>query len=157
MRVKLFLITALAALLAAGPSFAGDVVTFARGSVNQDVSCITIDWTADAAGAITPTVISDAAGVTLTINGWVFEVVTLPGATAPDDYTLTLTDKDGRDMLTAQGANRSVSAAESIVPLLAGTAHYGAKFVDGHLIFAVTDNATNAAKGQVRIYYHPRR
>jgi len=116
--------------------------------VTDDVMLITVAWTADAAGAVTSTVLTPE------IDGYVFLAVTNPGAVSPtDNYDVTLTDTDGVDVMGGTLANRDAVNSEAAVPLIA-TGTYDARFVDGGLTFDLTNNSVNSAGGVLKVYYY---
>jgi len=86
------------------------------------------------------------------INGYVVLVATIPGAdaAAPDDqYDLTILDGDGLDILGGEGANRSNTNKEQIVPKVGGA--YGPRYVKGKVQITVA-SAGNSNSGTVVLY-----
>ena len=90
------------------------------GSVNityqehRTVRKITLDWTSDAAGAVS--------GIyTKYLSGQLLRVVFVPdsGGTQPSDlYDLTLNDGNSMDVLAGLGANLSNATATQVVPVV---------------------------------------
>jgi hypothetical protein len=110
-----------------------------------DVDVWTIAWTAHTDGSYTNY-------TTLwNVDGYVFMVVTDPGATAPTaNYSITLLDSDGVDIMGGELANRHTSSTEQAVPKI--DAAYGTRFVKGPLTLTISDNIINGAVGEVIIY-----
>lgn len=106
-----------------------------------------IAWTSDAS---TTAVLIPATQIQL--RGQLVEVVTNPGATAPEDnYDLTLTDKDGLDVLGGGGANRDTATTEQFVPVVtnAATTIYQPPYVVGGFELKIL-NAGESKVGVVR-------
>ena len=105
-----------------------------------------ITWTADDADGSVPSTQSNS-----DIFGFIVRVVTNPGATTPTaDYDITITDEDGVDVLGGEGADRSASASEQIIPKLGSS--YGPCYVNSKLTFNLSNNSENSAVGEVIIY-----
>lgn len=105
-----------------------------------------IAWTADASDGSVPSTQSDS-----DIFGFIVRVVTNPGATAPTaDYDITITDEDDVDVLGGEGADRSASASEQVIPMLGSS--YGPCYVNSKLTFNLSNNSENSAVGEVVIY-----
>jgi hypothetical protein len=84
------------------------------------------------------------------INGYIVQVVTDPGATAPtDNYDIVLNDSDSMDIMGGRLQNRDTSNSEQEVPLIGGT--YMPRYVNGSVSLDI-DNAGNAKGGTIIIY-----
>lgn len=130
---------------------------FAVGSVRQDLreyGCfreITMSWTADAAAGTVP-----ATATTWPINGWILKVTTNPGTTAPtDNYDITLTDRDGFDVMNGLLVDRDTANTEAVYPTITqGAVTYLAPNgvpVLGKVTMNLTNNSVNSAVGDVVI------
>jgi len=105
---------------------------------------IELSWTAHTDGTFTSTTCTPV----YPINGWVTDVVTDPGATAPQAlYDVTLTDKYGVDISAGDLADRSATASEHV--------QIGGYPVYGPLTLNITSNNVNAAVGTVAIFFVP--
>ena len=126
---------------------------FAASTCPQDnyasgrVGVVEMSWTAHTDGTFTST------QTEININGFVYLVETDPGTTAPtDNYDITLTDRNGTDVMGGALANRDTTTTETAAPLLSdGTAWVIPVF--GPLTLNISNNSVNAAKGVVRIFY----
>lgn len=112
-----------------------------------DVDIWVIAWTAHTDGTYTNY-------TTLwNVDGYVFMVVTDPGATAPTaNYDITLLDSDGVDVMGGELANRHTTSTEQAVPKI--DAVYGTRFVKGPLTLTISNNSVNTALGEVIIYIY---
>ena len=112
-----------------------------------DVDVWVIAWTADTDGSYTNY-------TTLwNVDGYIFMVVTDPGATAPtDNYDITLLDSDGVDVMGGELANRDTANTEQAVPKIGNA--YGTRFVRGPVTLTISNNSQNAAVGEVIIYIY---
>lgn len=149
---RLFITLLALSLLLMSPSgvwAAGTVTDAGKLKYSKNVSVLTYSWTADASAATVP-----ATASTIPIDGYVFMVVTNPGATAPTTlYDITLTDSDGVDIMGGELADRHTSNSEQAFPLMSGsTDFFGGRFVAGVLTLNVTNNSVNSATGTVVIY-----
>jgi hypothetical protein len=105
-----------------------------------------IAWTADGGGG-TFTQVSFA------LRGWIFMVITNPGATAPqDNYDIYIKDEHGFDVMGGTLENRDTANTEQAFPIVVGTT-YGARFVDGSLTLDISNNNVANAVGVIDIYY----
>jgi len=87
------------------------------------------------------------------IDGWVFMVLTNPGATAPQAaYGLTLKDGEGIDIMGGTLAGRSATASEQAFPQL-GTDAPGERYVPGTLTLGMADNNVNGALVGVTVFF----
>lgn len=103
-----------------------------------------VAWTASA--------IAQKADINVSVDGLVYHVVTIPGATAPAaNWDLTVEDSDGVDIMAGETQNRSGTVAEQAEPLF-GTNYNPRMVVDG-LTLKFTELATADAEGVVNIYY----
>jgi hypothetical protein len=114
------------------------------------VDKLRITWTADTDGSYTDYTTAE------NMDGYVFMVVTNPGATAPtDNYDITLADSDGCDVSGGELANRDTANTEQIIPKIGNT--YGGRFVAGPLTLGISNNSINSATGEVIIYVYAAR
>ena len=125
-------------------------VTQALTTEGDHIKVVTLTCTADASDASFP-------ATTLTVlpnngkGGRLLQMITDPGATAPqDNYDITLTNGGG-DMLLGNGANRDTSNTEIAViesngahPVYAGT---------DTLILNVSGNNVNSAISVIKLYF----
>ena len=80
------------------------------------------------------------------IHGYITKFETNPGSPAPTaNYSLTLTDQEGCDVLGGMAANRSATVSEQGIPLVGGA--YSPSRVDGILTLAGTGQSVNSAVG----------
>lgn len=114
-------------------------------SVNKTVSYVNWAWTAHTNGAVSP------ATSTTDIDGYIFLIVTNPGATAPtNNYDLTITCADGEDILGGNGANRASVASQRVRPTISSQA--GDSFCEGAATLNVSNNSVTSATGVVKAY-----
>ncbi len=85
------------------------------------------------------------------LTGWILLVETDPG-TADDNYSITLLNANGRDVMGGALANRDETNTEAVMPLQNG--NYTAVFNDGLLTITVTAMG-NANTAEILIYYLP--
>jgi len=120
-------------------------VNINRTPFKDDLSCVVLEWTADASGNATKT-FGD-------VNGTIERIVFVPSATSgvvPDSgYDVTLTDDNGIDVFSGKGAN--LSAASSTSVLETGSDPVLPFATCGQLDLSVS-NAGNASQGIIRIY-----
>lgn len=126
-------------------------ISFAAGVVRQDITALAdgqymleMACTANTAGVVSATETDEA------IDGLVYLVETVPDATtAPTNlYDLTLTTRDGLDIMGGNLANRSSTVVQRAQPL-----NYQAQSVLGKLTLNVSNNSANKGKFKVRIFY----
>ncbi len=148
---KLMLTLLLGLFLIPGWAFGAGTVTQ---SWNEDqtsttgVVKLTYTWTADASNGSVPATASER-----DIDGYVFLVITNPGATAPtDNYDITLTDNDSCDVMGGELANRDTSVSEQAAPGVGST--YGSRYVQGPLTLNLSNNSVNSAVGTTVVYYY---
>jgi hypothetical protein len=137
------IVTGLLALVVSTPSSAVGTVTMEdRNIAGSYVYVRTFTATADSGDASFPATIT-----TSKIDGFVFMVITNPGATGPtDDYDITLTDADGVDVAAGYLADRDISNSEQYVldrP----------RYVDGDLTITITNNSVNSAVSVIQVFY----
>ena len=114
----------------------------------HEVSVLTVSWVAGT-GAEVGTVPATALPE---FQGWVFQFITDPGATAPTTlYDITLPDVDALDVSGGTLMNRSATVTERAMPLIA-TSTYGAWWINSVLTFTLANNSVSAATGTLRIY-----
>lgn len=143
-----FLMTMFMVLFLTGNALALGTVTQSDISIYDNVRMLTFTCTADVSGGTYPVTTSSG-----DIDGYVFLVITNPGSPAPTaNYTITLTDSDGVDIMGGGLFDRHTSNSEQAVPLMAGV--YGTRFVNGTLTITITDNSVNSAVTVVKIFYY---
>lgn len=107
-----------------------------------DLACTTIVWATDAS--------AEASAEVTSIRGTISRLVVIPStASAPsDDYSVTLTDRDGFDVLNGLGAtlNDTGASQETITGDALNTI--------GNLTFDVT-SVGSTAEGTVRVFWRP--
>ena len=131
-----------------GEAFADSSVSQAWASVNKEVMVLTMAWTADANSGDVSATVSEA-----DIDGYIFQVVTNPGTTAPsDNYDITINDASGVDIMGGELDNRDTANSEQVVPKI--DAVYGTRMVDGAITVNFSGNSVNSATGEVIIYYY---
>lgn len=137
------------AAFAAGAEAASSISgaeTYSRNTPRESVQVITVSWTAHTDGVVT------AETIDVDPQGYVFMVVTNPGATAPTAlYDITLTDADGVDIMGGTLADRSATASEQAVPAVS-TGLYGGRYVIGGLTLNISNNSVNSATGTLVLY-----
>lgn len=110
-----------------------------------DVDVWTIAWTSDTDGSYTNYTTE------WNVDGYVFMVVTDPGATAPTGaYDITLNDSDGVDIMGGELGDLDASLTEQAVPKIGNA--YGTRFVKGPLVLTISNNSVDSAVGEVIIY-----
>ncbi len=115
----------------------------------SSVNTYTIAWVSASDGTCTFT--------TDRITGVILRVVFNPGSPTPtDNYDITLSDIDGIDILSGQGANRDTTTTEQICP---GVALYDGTTtsvvpiaINGPLSMSIT-GAGSGAIGTIVIYF----
>lgn len=97
--------------------------------------------------------IATSTAISTAITGmYLFAVETNPGnVTVPDAWSVTVTNAAGFDLLGGQGASRSTTLTQRVVPAVA-TGIYGAALVDGILYLNITGNTTHSATGSVKLF-----
>lgn len=107
-------------------------------------------WTADASAATVPATAAPQLVQSAILQGYrVFQVEIVAGSPAPtNNYTVTLTDGQGADILGAQASANQSST---------GKVFYGvnAPAINGTLTLNVSGNAVNSAQGTVYVYLGP--
>lgn len=131
-------------------AFGAAVVTKTEGRNPRDgVNWVIWEWTSHTDGTL-----SGASNTTIVVDGWVFQAVTDPAATAPtDNYDITITDSDNADVMGGELANRDTANSEQVVPSVGST--YGPRFCKGTLTLAIT-NAGNTKQGTIILYWMKR-
>ena len=130
----------------------GTVTTSWTHHPQYEVSILTVSWVAGT-GAEVGTVPATALP---TFQGWVFQFITDPGATAPTTlYDITLPDADALDVSGGTLMDRSATVTQRAMPLVA-TSTYKAWWVDTALTFTLTNNSVSAATGTLKIYIRRR-
>lgn len=118
-------------------------------AADSDVVRLTLDWTSAADGTVTQ-------AFPKAYSGYLERVVFNPGATAPTAaYDVTLTDEQGIDVLSGQGANLSETATTHVkpgIPFKDGTTTSVAPIViDDTLTLNIT-SAGDSKTGTVVLY-----
>jgi hypothetical protein len=139
----------IALLFLTAPAFAGITVTTGAATLSSEgyrgLMCYSIAWTSDASGNVNATLAD--------IGGTIERVVYAPDVTsAPTTlYDVTLTDRDGLDVLNSTGANLSSTTVsqKTVTCTDATTARPMATM--GSLALSVSA-AGNDKKGIIRIY-----
>jgi len=145
---KFFLfVIVIAVLLAAAPlGYAAESITQTWADCTTKVECLTFAWQADPNGALIATASNRS------IDGYVIQVVTNPGDTAPtDNYGITLKNSDGADVMGGVLANRDTADSEIAIPKPDGT-NFVEVWVSGTLTLAITGNSVAGATGAIKIY-----
>lgn len=145
---KIFLlIVVVTVLLAASlPGLAAESVTQTWINCTAKVECLTFAWQADSNGALTATASNRS------IDGYIIQIVTNPGDTAPtDNYNITLNNSDGADVCGTVLANRDTANSEIALPKPDGT-NFADAWISGILTLAVTGNSVDSATGTVKVY-----
>lgn len=87
------------------------------------------------------------------IRGWIHEVETDPGSPSPDDnYSITLKNDNGRDIMGGTLGSRDETNAEMVKPIV--NSIWQKAWSQGLLTIAVT-SAGNSRKAELLIYYEP--
>lgn len=145
---KILLVLFLAFFLIIPRVWAAGTVAQTFETIASNVYLLTYSVTADASDGSVPATASVPA-----IDGYVFLVVTDPGATAPTgDYDITLTDSNSVDIMGGELGNRSATASEQAVPKI--DAVYGSRWVDGILTLNITNNSVNSALIVVKVFVY---
>jgi len=138
--------TVIVLLAAASPGLAAESVTQTWTNCTATVDCLALAWQADPNGALTATASNRS------IDGYVIQVVTNPGATAPtDNYDIALNNSDGADVCGGALADRDTATSEIALPKPDGT-NYVEAWVSGILTLAVTGNSEDSATGTIKVY-----
>lgn len=115
--------------------------TYTTARDGAPVQVVTFDWLCDASGVVSGNNSQAVYGV---VNRAVF--VPDGGGTAPTAlYDATILDEHGFDVLGGNGANRSATVTEEVVPTSLNRA------IAGYLTLGIT-NAGNAKGGLVHLY-----
>ena len=139
--MKRLLITPCALLLASTALAAGTCTVSTK--VGQGAGRITTwTWTAHTDGSLTACPTTDIASNQI---GVVAFLETDPGSPAPDVYDVAITDANSAPVTGTQ-TNRSATVTERVAPTVVGWFY-------GPLTFTMTNQATNAAQGVVRVYW----
>lgn len=117
---------------------------------DTDIVKHTFEWLSDASG--NATVPSE-----LVVCGQIERVVFIPSPSVPPTalYDVTLTDEQGLDVLSGQGANLSASASLSVIPgtpLKDGTTTSTVPTVVGGILTLNVSNAGDSKGGTVVVY-----
>ena len=91
------------------------------------------------------------------MDGYLLRLVTNPSAvTAPqDDYDITLTDADGKDVLQSVGLNRDTANTEDVPIVFSGTTSHPVVSLADELTLAISGNNVPNAKTQIQIWWTP--
>lgn len=116
------------------------------------VNRMEIPWTSNASGAFSDQIDPD-------IIGTILQVQFVPNTDAnqpSNNYSITLTDKVGYDLLRGQGASLSNATITRVIPVIPATD--GTNTGSGPLVVAETltinvTNAGNAKQGKLVLYF----
>lgn len=125
-------------------------ITYTEKMISNNVGVITFTCTADSTdGTYLSTVSNDK-----DIEGYVFLVITNPGATGPTDDTtdIVLNDADGIDIMGGEMTDVDETDSEQFVPLVNSV--FGSRYVKGVLTPVITNNAVNSAVIVISIYFY---
>lgn len=117
-------------------------------NINGTIHKVTLSWTTHTDGSATKT--------TDPLTGTIVGITYNPGSTTPsDNYDMTLSDEDGFDVLSGQGANLDQSTTTRIVPGVpfkdGTTTSLAPVAVHGTLALSIT-NAGDTKNGTLVIY-----
>lgn len=85
------------------------------------------------------------------IKGWVFMLITDPGATAPtDNYDITIEDEFGLDILEGIGANRHTSTTQ--MARITVNSNAAERYVNSVCTFKIANQGVNSALGIVYLF-----
>jgi hypothetical protein len=130
--------------------YAAGTVTVKANRVAGDAIWLTYTWTADASDGSVPATVSGIGNFPADRGGWVCQVVTDPGSTAPTaNYDITLTDGSGIDIMGGELADRSATATERAVPKIDTV--FGCTPVRDEITMNLTNNSVNSATGIVNV------
>ena len=103
---------------------------------------VVLTCTADASDGSFP-----ATAITEKISGYLIQMITNPGTTAPQsNYDITLVEDDGSiDVLQGTGANRHASNSELAVVVYNSTSLHPVVSQDDTLTFTLANNNVNSA------------
>lgn len=125
-------------------------ITYTEKMISNNVGVITFTCTADSTdGTYLSTVSNDK-----DIEGYVFLVITNPGATGPTDDTtdIVLNDADGIDIMGGEMTDVDETDSEQFVPLINSV--FGSRYVKGVLTPVITNNAVNSAVIVISVYFY---
>lgn len=140
-------------LWVAPAAWADGSVTQTYTYVTNKVSKLKFSWTADASNGSVPSTESEH-----NIDGYVVLVKTIPGdGTAPtNNYSITLTDEDGLDVMGGEIGNstRSNSTPQQNLPRIGdpGNYTYLKRWISCRLTFNLTGNSVNDATGETVVF-----
>ena len=148
---KFFLTIAITIVLlaAALPGLAAESITQTWTDCTSKVECLTFAWQSPAdPNAVDLT----ATASNRSIDGYVIQVITNPGDTAPtDNYDIDLINSDGVDVMGTALSNRDTADSEIALPKPNGSTTADA-WVSGTLTLAITGNSVASATGTVKVY-----
>lgn len=108
-----------------------------------EVNKIQLDWTSDAAGAVTGSV---------DLYGYLIKVITVPGATTPTNlYDLTLVSPDGASADEFAGLLADRSSSNTEIKYMTASGSSVPILLNGTYTFTIA-NAGNAKNGTVYLY-----
>jgi hypothetical protein len=114
---------------------------------------VTLVCTADATGAIDTQVIESGTMNILKGYYYLYQVVTFPGATAPDAADVTV-KMNGIDLLGAKGVNLiHATATQDTLPYSTFMSAYRYPLITDNLTVTVANQATNAAKYTIKLIF----
>ena len=150
MKIKGFILSLVIAAMLMVPSAsfgAAAVVTQQMYKLYENVYKLRFSIVADSTnGSVTSTTTEH------NIDGFVFMVITNPGATAPDEYGIVLNNSDGIDVMGGKLAARHATTSQVAVPSFDDVR--GSIYVDGPLTMVISDQATNSAIIVMDIYFY---
>ena len=117
-------------------------------SLSADKMVVTFTCTASVDDASFP---STSTSATSLKGFYITEVRTNPGTAPTTGYDIVLNDSDGIDLMGGTLADRSATASERAVPLLA-TNWYGKTMIDGVVTLVITNNSVNSATVTVKVF-----
>jgi len=136
-------------LLCAGLAYGAGTCVETVSTYKDGDFMLTWTCTGDASDGTFPATTSNFRGNN--IDGYIYQVVTDPGATAPTaSYDITITDANGVDIMGAELENRSATATEQKVPKIGGL--YGARRVNGTMTLNITNNSVTAAQVVIKVF-----
>lgn len=140
------------------------LTVFAAGSVTQSfeyhddkTAVLSFHVIGDASDGTVPTA-TTRADVTEKLKGWcIYQVITNPGTAPTAAYDIVLNDVDGLDLMGGMLANRSATATERAVPLLATTANgtevLGCAKANGPISMVISNQSAVGATIDVKVFF----
>lgn len=133
-------------LLTAIHVWGAGTVTQTYAKTGSGITELTFSFTADPNGTVSDTNTEAA------MDGYLLQMVTNPGSTAPtDNYDITIKNSDGVDLLNGNGADRDTSNSEIAFPD-PNWAAVTPPFFSGLLTLGISNNSQASATGEVILY-----